>query len=410
MKVLVLGCGAVGTVSALKFAQESACTQLVIADAVPGRAQQLADRIGRPQVRALTVDARDRSAVAEAIRQTRTTILLNAALPATNLIVMRACLDAGCEYIDMASGGAENDGIPKLTDQFALSAEFEAAGRLALLGMGADPGTSNIYAAYAAKHLLDEVTELRVRDGDNSVCEGHSGFLATFSPWVFIDECTCGAVTWRDGKYQLEEPLSGHERFNFPEIGMLDTYYVDHEESRTLPMFIPGVRVADFKLSMDAATWRTLRVLKDLGLSRKERVRVGNVEVTPRDLVVSMLPQPGDLAGRMRGKTCVGLLARGIRDGRERAYYLYNITSHEHAHRELGVQATAYQTGVPPVIAARLIASGEWSGAGVMSPEQFDPDPFMALLDLSGMPWHVRDEESGIIDPEYIWIEEPMAA
>jgi len=151
-------------------------------------------------------------------------------------------------------------------------------------------------------------------------------------------------------------------------------------------------------------------VLKDLGLSRKERVSVGNVEVAPRDLVVSMLPQPGDLAGRMRGKTCVGLLARGIRDGRERSYYLFNITSHEQAHRELGVQATAYQTGVPPVIAARLIASGAWSGAGVMSPEQFDPDPFMALLDVSGMPWHIRDEESGIIDPEYIWIEEPMAA
>ena len=410
MKVLVLGCGAVGTVSALKFAQEATCTQLIVADAVPGRARQLADRIDRPQVRALTVDARDRRAVAEAIRQTGTTILLNAALPATNLIVMRACLDAGCEYIDMASGGAENDGIPKLADQFALGAEFEAAGRLALLGMGADPGTSNIYAAYAAKHLLDEVTELRVRDGDNSVCEGHSGFLATFSPWVFIDECTCGAVTWRDGTYRLEEPLSGHERFNFPELGMLDTYYVDHEESRTLPMFIPGVRLADFKLSMDSATWHTLRVLKDLGLSRKERVRVGKVEVTPRDLVVSMLPQPGDLAGRMRGKTCVGLLAKGIRDGRERSYYLYNITSHEHAHRELGVQATAYQTGVPPVIAARLIASGEWSGTGVLSPEQLDPDPFMALLDLSGMPWHVRDEESGVIDPEYIWIEEPMAA
>ena len=410
MKVLVLGCGAVGTVSALKFAQEATCTQLIVADAVPGRARQLADRIGRPHVRALTLDAGDQASLAEAIRSTRTSILLNAALPATNLVVMRACLEAGCEYIDMASGGAENDGIPKLTDQFALDAEFRAAGRLALLGMGADPGTSNIYAAYAAKHLLDEVTELRVRDGDNSTCDGHSGFLAVFSPWVFIDECTCGAVTWRDGRYHLEEALSGHERFNFPEIGILDTYHVDHEESRTLPMFIPGVRVADFKLSMDATTWRTLRVLKDLGISRKERVRVGDIEVSPRDLVVSMLPQPKDLAGRMRGKTCVGVLAKGLRDGRPRSYYLYNVTSHEHAHRELGVQATAYQTGVPPVIAARLIASGAWSGAGVMSPEQLDPDPFMALLDISGMPWHIRDEEAGIIDPEYIWIEEPLAA
>jgi saccharopine dehydrogenase-like NADP-dependent oxidoreductase len=291
-----------------------------------------------------------------------------------------------------------------------MDAEFRAAGRLALLGMGADPGTSNIYAAYAAKHLLDEVSELRVRDGDNSRCDGHNGFLATFSPWVFIDECTCGAISWRDGKYHLEEALSGYEPFNFPEIGVLNTYYVDHEEARTLPMFFPQVKIADFKLCMDDTTWNTLKVLKDLGLHGKQKVRVGDVEISPRDLVVSMLPEPRSLAGRMQGKTCVGTLARGIRDGSERAYYIFNVTSHEHSHRELGVQATAYQTGVPPVVAAKLIAAGQWAGTGVMSPEQFDPDPFMALLDVSGMPWHIRDEATGVIDPEYIWIEEPLAA
>ena len=237
MKVLVLGVGAVGTVSALKFSQDAMVKQLVIADALPGRAQELADRIGSPHVRALTLDAGNRATLAQALRDTGTTILLNAALPATNLIVMRACLDAGCDYIDMASGGAENDGTPKLPDQFALDAEFKAAGRLALLGMGADPGTSNIYAAYAAKHLLDEVTELRVRDGDTSSCDGHNGFFAAFSPWVLIDECTSGAISWRDGAYQLEEALSGFEPFDFPELGVLNTYYVDHEESRTLPMF-----------------------------------------------------------------------------------------------------------------------------------------------------------------------------
>jgi saccharopine dehydrogenase-like NADP-dependent oxidoreductase len=407
---MVLGCGAVGTVSALKFAQEAMVERLIIADAVPGRAQQLADRIGSRAVQALTLNAGDRSALARAIRETGTTILLNAALPATNLVVMRACLDAGCDYVDMASGGAEDDGTPKLPDQFALDAEFRAAGRLALLGMGADPGTSNIYAAYAAKHLLDEVSELRVRDGDNSVCEGHTGFLATFSPWVFIDECTCGAISWRDGRYHLEEALSGYEPFDFPELGVLSTYFVDHEESRTLPMFFPQLKVADFKLCMDDATWQTLKVLKDLGLHGKEKVRVGGVEISPRELVVSLLPEPKGLAGRMRGKTCVGTLARGIRDGLDRAFYIYNVTSHEHTYRELGVQATAYQTGVPPVLAARLIAGGEWAGSGVMSPEQFDPDPFMSLLDVSGMPWHIRDEATGVIDPEYIWIEEPLAA
>lgn len=410
MKVLVLGAGAVGTVSALKFVQEAKLEQLVIADAVSTRAQQLADRLHDPRVRVLTLDAGDQPTLARAIRETGTTILLNAALPATNLVVMRACLEAGCDYIDMASGGSESDGIPKLADQFALDAEFRAAGRLALLGMGADPGTTNVYAAYAAKHLLDSVSELRVRDGDNSVCQGHHGFLAAFSPWVFIDECLCGAVTWKDGAYRLEEALSGKESFNFPELGVLDTYHVDHEESRTLPMFFPGVKVVDFKLCMDDVTWQTLRVMKQLGMSRKDRVQVGDVEVSPRDVVVSLMPQPKDLAGRMRGKTCVGLLVRGYRDGRERAFYIYNVSDHERAYAELGVQATAYQTGIPPVIASRLITRGIWSGRGVMSPEQFDPDPFMDGLAHAGMSWHVRDEQTGIIDGVYDRTRQTVAA
>ena len=205
----MLGAGAVGTVAALKFVQDAMFEQLVIADAVSARASLLADRVNDPRVTHRRLDARDRIAMAHAIRDTGSTLVLNAALPATNLEVMRACLDAGCHYIDMASGGTEDDGIPKMDDQFALDAEFKAAGRIALLGMGADPGTTNVYAAYAAKHLLDEITELRVRDGDNSVCQGHDGFVAAFSPWVFIDECLCKAVSFRDGRYHLEAPLTG---------------------------------------------------------------------------------------------------------------------------------------------------------------------------------------------------------
>ena len=388
----MLGAGAVGTVSALKFKQEAMLQQLVIADAVSARASLLADRLKDSRVSALGLDARDRDAIASTIRATGTTIVLNAALPATNLQVMRACLDAGCDYIDLASGGTDADGIPKLDDQFALDAEFRAAGRLALLGMGADPGTTNVYAAYAAKHLLDVVTELRVRDGDNSVCQGHDGFVAAFSPWVFIDECLCKAVSWRDGRFHLEEPLTGSEPFEFPELGVLNCYYVDHEESQTLPRFFPQARVVDFKLCMDEATVETLRVMKRLGLSRKDRVRVGETSVSPRDVVVSLLPEPKDLAGRMRGKTCVGTLAKGFKDGEPRAYYIYNVADHETVYAELGVQATAFQTGIPPVIAAGLIEQGVWRSSGVMSPEQFDPDPFMKRLAREGMPWHVRDD------------------
>ena len=394
MKVLLLGAGAVGTVSALKFVQEAMLQKLIIADAVSVRASLLADRLADPRVSALGLDAGDHAAVARALRETGSTLVLNAALPATNLDVMRACLEAGCDYIDLASGGTEADGIPKLEDQFALNAEFKAAGRLALLGMGADPGTTNVYAAYAAKHLLDVVTELRVRDGDNSVCQGHDGFVAAFSPWVMIDECLCKAVSYRDGRYHLEDPLTGFEPFDFPELGVLNCYYVDHEESKTLPRFFPRARVIDFKLCMDDMTVETLRVMQRLGLSGKNRVRVGNASIAPRDLVVSLLPDPKDLAGRMQGKTCVGTLVKGLKNGEPKAFYIYNVADHETVYAELGVQATAYQTGIPPVIAARLIHQGVWRGAGVMSPEEFDPDPFLERLAREGMAWHIRDDSA----------------
>ena len=399
MKVLVLGAGAVGTVSALKFAQEAMLQKLVIADAVSARASLLADRLSNPRVTPIGLEAGDRAAVVGALRQFGITTVLNAALPATNLDVMRACLEAGSDYIDLASAGTDADGIPKMDDQFALDVEFKAAGRLALLGMGADPGTTNVYAAYAAKHLLDVVTELRVRDGDNSTCNGHDGFLAAFSPWVMIDECLCKAVAFRGGRYHLEEPLTGKEEFDFPELGVLNCYYVDHEESKTLPRFFPQARVIDFKLCMDEVTLETLRVMKRLGLSSMNRVQVGNQSIAPRDLVVSLLPQPKDLAGRMRGKSCVGTVAKGLRKGESKAYYIYNVTDHESAFTRLGVQGTAYQTGIPPVIAAGLIARGVWRGTGVMSPEQFNPDPFLERLTQEGMPWSVRDDSVRIERP-----------
>ncbi len=399
MKVLVLGAGAVGTVSALKFKELAAVEQLVVADAVSDRASLLADRMKDPRAVPLTLDAGDRAALAHAIRATGSTILLNAALPATNMAVMGACLDAGCHYIDMASAGTDDDGLPKMEDQFALDSQFRSRGQFALLGMGADPGSTNVYAAWAAKHLLDEVTEIRVRDGDNSICQGHDGFIAAFSPWVFIDECLCQAVSYRNGRYHLEAPLSGFEPFDFPELGVLNCYYVDHEEAKTLPRFFPQAKVIDFKLCMDDVTLQTLKVLHQLGMNRTEPVRVGDVTVSPRDVVVSLLPQPGDLAGKMRGKTCVGTLVKGRKGGQEKAYYIYNIADHETAFAALGVQATAYQTGIPPVIAASLIADGIWSGAGVFSPEQLDPDPFMARLVGAGMPWKVRDDSPAAAHP-----------
>ena len=390
MKVLVLGAGAVGTVSALRFARRPIFRQVVIADAVPGRAQALAARINQPHVRAITLDASSEAMVVQAIRETGTTLVLNAALPVTNLVVMRACLEAGVDYIDLASGGTEADGIPKLEDQFALDTAYRSRGRLALLGMGADPGTSNVYAAHIAKHLLEEVTAFHVRDGDDSVCAGPGGMVAAFSPWVFIDECLCPATVYRDGKFGFAEPLSGAEVFDFPEIGKLTCFNVDHEETTTLPRCFGSVRNADFKFTLGEDTVATLRVLHQLGLSRKSAIKVDGLDIVPRNLVVALMPKPADLAGKLSGHSCVGTLGKGYQNGELKAFYVYSIADHERAFREMSVQATAYQTGVPPVVAAELIAEGEWRGAGVMSPEQFNPDPFLDRLPEAGMPWEVR--------------------
>src|SRR5262245_31329680 len=377
MKVLVLGAGAVGTVSALRFAHRPIFSQVVIADAVPGRAQALAGRIDQSHVRGITLDASQEALVVQAIRETGTTLVLNAALPVTNLIVMRACLEADVDYIDLASGGTEADGIPKLEDQFALESAYASRGRLALLGMGADPGTSNVYAAHIAKHLLEEVTAFHVRDGDDSVCEGPGGMVAAFSPWVFIDECLCPPTVYHDGKWDFAEPLSGEERFDFPELGKLTCYHVDHEETKTLPRFFRRVQNADFKFTLGEDTIATLSVLHQLGLAKKLPIKVDGLEIVPRSLVVALMPKPADLAGKLRGRSCVGTLGKGYQNGELKGFYVYSIAEHERAFSEMGVQATAYQTGIPPVVAAELIAEGEWRGAGVMSPEQFNPDPFL---------------------------------
>ena len=201
-----------------------------------------------------------------------------------------------------------------------------------------------------------------------------------------IDECLCKAVSYRGGRYYLEEPLTGAEPFDFPELGVLNCYYVDHEESKTLPRFFPQARIVDFKLCMDEMTVETLRVIKRLGLSRTDQVRVGEASVAPRDLLVSLLPEPRIWPGECRARPASAPWLEGFKNGEPKAYYIYNVSDHEATYRELGVQATAYQTGIPPVIAARLIASGVWTGPGVMSPEQFDPDPFLEQLAREGCP------------------------
>jgi len=295
----MLGAGAVGTVSALKFVQDAMLEQLVIADAVSARASLLTDRLHDPRVSFRRLDAGDRAAVVNAIRETGTTIVLNAALPATNLEVMRACLAAGCDYIDMASGGTDDDGIPKMDDQFALDAEFKAAGRIALLGMGADPGTTNVYAAYAAKHLLDEVHYVDIVD-----CNGGShgkAFATNFNPEINIREITARGRYWENGEWKETDPLSKSKIFDYPGVGERKSYLLYHEELESLAKNLRGLKRIRFWMTFGESYLKHLEVMQNIGITRIDEVEFEGKKIVPMKFLRALLPDPASLAPGIGG-------------------------------------------------------------------------------------------------------------
>jgi saccharopine dehydrogenase-like NADP-dependent oxidoreductase len=394
MNIMILGIGAVGSVSAIKFQQNPLFEKIVLADQRLDPMKELAERFNDPRVSPVQIDASESAEVKRRMRETGVGLLLNATLPRFNVTLMEACLETGVHYMDLASTWAINEGkriIRSLGyEQFTMHEDFARRGLVAITGMGIDPGVSNIFAAYAARHLFDEIDEILVRDGDGGVVEGYD-FAPTFSPWVNIAECISMPVVYENGEHRLVEPFSGIEVFDYPEIGPLKSCLVEHEEVATIPRHIPCRRV-DFKYALGDRFIQVLRTLHSLGLTGTDPVEVSGVRVIPRAVVCALLPDPAKLGGRVTGKVCVGTLVKGKKQGREKAVYLYNVTDHQKAYRDMGVTATAYQTGIPPVIVAELIAEGIIKERGVFAPEQLDPDPFMERLSRNGLAWAIREE------------------
>ena len=394
MNIMILGIGAVGSVAAMKFQQKALFEKIVLADQRLDPIKELTERFNDPRVSQAQIDASELTEVKRTMRETGVGLLLNATLPRFNLTLMEACLEAGTHYMDLASTWAVNEGKriikPLGHDQFTMYEHFAGRGLIGITGMGIDPGVSNIFAAYAARHLFDEIDEILVRDGDGGIVEGY-GFAPTFSPWVNIAECISMPVVYENGEHRLVEPFSGTEIFDYPEIGPLKSCLVEHEEVATIPRHI-ACRRADFKYALGDRFIEVLQTLHGLGLTRTDPVEVSGVQVIPRAVVCALLPDPAKLGGKVTGKVCVGTFVRGKKDGREKAVYLYTVTDHQEAYRDMGVTATAYQTGIPPVIAAELIAEGIVREPGVFAPEQLDPDPFMERLPRNGLPWAIREE------------------
>ncbi len=403
MRILIVGAGGVGSSAALIAARRDFFEHAVVADYDLTRAQALVERLADARFTAAHVDASDAHAVADLARAHAVTHVLNVVDPRYVLPIFEGAFLAGADYLDTAMSLSsrhpdrpyELAGIKLGDDQFAHDDAWRAAGRLALCGIGVEPGLADVFARYAADHLFAEIDELGVRDASNLVVHGHD-FAPSFSIWTTIEECLNPPVVWeKDRGWFTTEPFSEPEVFDFPEgIGPVECVNVEHEEVLLMPRWIDARRVT-FKFGLGDEFIDVLKTLNKLGLDRTEPVTVRGVQVSPRDVVAACLPDPLTLGDSMTGKTCAGLLVTGTgKDGNPREVYLYHVADNEWTMREYGAQAVVWQTAMNPVVALELLATGAWSGAGVLGPEALPADPFLDLLTNGyGQEWKLQERD-----------------
>jgi saccharopine dehydrogenase (NAD+, L-lysine forming) len=394
VRVLVVGTGGVGSAVAPIAARRGFFERIVFSDLDPARPQALVDRLRDDRFGAAQLDASDAGAIAELARAEKCDAILNAADPRFNPPIFQAAFDAGCTYLDMAMTLSDREGT-KLGDlQFAQEQAWRDRGLLALVGIGVEPGLSDVFARYAADHLFSEIDEVGVRDGADLVVDGYT-FAPTFSIWTTIEECLNPPLIWeRERGFYTTEPFSEPEMFEFPEgIGPIECVNVEHEEVLLVPRWIDCNRVT-FKYGLGEEFIDVLKTLNKLNLDSTDPVTVRGMQVAPRDVVAAALPDPATLGDRMHGRTCAGTYVTGKgKDGQPKATYLYHVVSNEETMARDGAQAVVWQTAINPVVALELLASGTWSGTGVLGPEAFDAVPFLDLLGEYGSP-HGIDERT----------------
>jgi saccharopine dehydrogenase-like NADP-dependent oxidoreductase len=400
VRILVVGTGGVGSAFASIARRREFFEHCALADYDPARPEAVVAGLDDNRFSAHRVDASSAEDVARLIGETRPDAVLNAVDPLFNVPVFEACFESGVTYLDMAMTLSEphpehpfSETRVKLGDyQFERAAAWEAKGLLALVGIGVEPGAADVFARYAADELFSAIDEIGVRDGANLVVDGYE-FAPTFSIWTTIEECLNPPVVWeRDRGWFTTEPFSEPEIFEFPEgIGPVECVNVEHEEVLLVPRWIDCNRVT-FKYGLGDEFIDVLKTLHKLGLDSKEKISVKGVEIAPRDVVAAALPDPATLGERMTGKTCAGTLVTGTgMDGSFRKTYLYHVVDNEWSMREYGAQAVVWQTAINPVAALELLASDEWSGAGVLGPEAFPPQPFLEKLAELGAPHGVLE-------------------
>jgi saccharopine dehydrogenase-like NADP-dependent oxidoreductase len=401
MRILVVGAGGVGAAIAAIAERRDFFDHLVLADVDLDRAERAVARLqDRSRFAAAPVDASDAASVESLAREMRADVVLNACDPRLNPPIFDGAFAAGCTYLDMAMHLSqphperpyEETGVKLGDGQFEVADQWAKKGQLALVGLGVEPGLSDVFARYAADHLFSTVDEVGVRDGANLVIDGYD-FAPTFSIWTTIEECLNPPVIWeKDRGWFTTPPFSEPEVFDFPGgIGPVECVNVEHEEVLLVPRWVDCRRVT-FKYGLGDEFIAVLEALHKTGLDRTDKIRVRGVEVSPRDVVAAALPNPAELGDRMHGKTCAGTWVTGTGlDGKPREVYLHHIVDNQWSMAEYGHQAVVWQTAINPVVGLELVAKGVWSGRGVLGPEAFDAAPYLELLTEYGSPWGMED-------------------
>ena len=401
-RVLIIGAGGVATVAAHKVAQNSdVFTDVMIASRTKSKCDALRDAIGNPAIQTAKVDADNVDelvALFDAYKPDyKPDIVMNLALPYQDLTIMEACLQTGCNYLDTANYEPKDVAHFEYSWQWAFKERFEKAGLTAILGCGFDPGVSGVYTAYAAKHHFDEIQYLDIVDCNAG--NHHKAFATNFNPEINIREITQKGQYYEDGEWIETEPMAIHKPLTYPNIGPRESYLLHHEELESLVLNYPTIKRARFWMTFGQQYLTYLDVIQNIGMSRIDEVtyeaplaedptKTAKVKIVPLQFLKAVLPNPQDLGENYEGETSIGCRIRGLKDGKEQTYYVYNNCSHHAAYLETGMQGVSYTTGVPAMIGAMMFLKGIWKKPGVWNVENFDPDPFMEQLNKQGLPWH----------------------
>lgn len=397
-KVLIIGAGGVGGVVAHKCAQlPEVFHDITLASRTKDKCDQIAaaikSRYGRT-IRSAQLDADNVSEIVSLLSNEKPDLVVNVALPYQDLTIMEACLEVGVHYLDTANYEPPELAKFEYKWQWAYQERFQQAGLMAVLGCGFDPGVTNIFCAYSQKHFFDEIDTIDIVD-----CNGGShgkAFATNFNPEVNIREITAPGRYWEQGDWHEVPALAVHQPFDFPGIGQREMYLLYHEELESLCQNIRGLKKIRFWMTFGQEYLTHLRVLENIGMTRIDAVDYDGSQVVPLKFLKKLLPDPASLAAGYKGKTCIGCVVQGRKNGKPLQKFIYNICDHEATYAEVGAQAISYTTGVPAMIGAKLLLSGAWKGAGVFNVEQLDPDPFMAELNQHGLPWQAEPWQHSI--------------